>query len=198
MNFYSLQSQCRHWWWKKIIWNWTQVSHTIGKPATNQAVINSIKVSPFARLREKQNCVLQRNSESVTPNILAKKSKEVPLSYCKNTAKFEDISWPGPVVRDKSAGKWSFFRRGARCLSFWIMVSSWRKDARDKHRICPKSVVSLLMVKHKDYLKNTHQFIHDDMCIWYVFNIISASALIGAPLQLSSSIIMPSVLSVIL
>jgi hypothetical protein len=42
--------------------------------------------------------VLQRNSGLSTPNILARKSKEVPLSYCRTGAKSEGNNQPGLLV----------------------------------------------------------------------------------------------------
>jgi hypothetical protein len=72
------------------------------KKLENWSQIFSISAPQFLRLqksgeeREKKNYVLQRNSGMMTPNILARKSKDGTLSCCETGAETEFHSTGSP------------------------------------------------------------------------------------------------------
>jgi hypothetical protein len=48
----------------------------------------------------KINLCIKKNCLVSTSNILARKSAESPMSYCKIGAKSEGYNWPGPLVME--------------------------------------------------------------------------------------------------
>jgi hypothetical protein len=89
---------------KKEMWeNQTWVGHTISKYASHCATaINNITrtIQDLGSNKEKRvklSCILQTNGDVSTSNILARKSEDSLLPYCKTGARSKGYNRPGPL-----------------------------------------------------------------------------------------------------
>jgi hypothetical protein len=105
MKFYGLQSYYRHGDLKNYhTANRIPTVRIVGRHAKNWTIadnVNSLHLWELWTNSEESglyNCVLKRNSEVSTPNILTRKSEEGPLPYCRTGVESEGNNRPGPLL----------------------------------------------------------------------------------------------------